>query len=117
MGLLDLIWNIHQDSRIRDVERRAGETRQPLRSPGPESERMALVMRAMWELLVERIGVTEDDLIRKVEEIDRRDGVVDGRLGQTTIACPNCKRVNIRNRELCLYCNSPLPVGSALDRL
>jgi len=78
---------------------------------------MALVMRAMWELLVERVGLTEDDLIRKVEEIDRRDGVVDGRAAQTTIVCPNCKRVNTRNRELCLYCDRPLPTGSPLDRL
>lgn len=78
---------------------------------------MALVMRAMWELLVERLGLTEDDLIRKVEEIDRRDGVVDGRLGRTSVACPNCKRVNLRTRELCLYCDRPLPVESALDRL
>ena len=41
-------------------------------------DRLVLVLGAMWSLLEER-GFTNDDLIARINEIDRADGLADGR--------------------------------------
>ncbi|MDZ4755184.1 MAG: hypothetical protein SGJ11_11920 [Phycisphaerae bacterium] len=118
MGLLDFIWNIRQDARLRDVEADRRLNPRPGVSESPHStERMTLVMQAMWELLSERVGVTEVDLLRKLEEIDLRDGTADGRHGARTIACPACNRPNRSERTHCVYCDATLPMRSAFDKL
>ena len=76
-------------------------------------ERLLLVSAALWELLRERTGLTEEDLMAKVMEIDGRDGTLDGKLPQTPIACPDCGRAVYPRHQTCLYCGAKLPARSA----
>src|SRR5262245_64243201 len=54
--------------------------------------RLLLVNRAMWELLQKRTGATEAELLDTMNEIDLRDGVLDGKL-QPSRVCSKCNRV------------------------
>jgi hypothetical protein len=90
------------ESRVRDLERRL--------------EKLALVCQALWSLVRDRQGVTDDDLARRVRELDLTDGRLDGRLAPA-ITCGTCGRVTARRREKCLYCGAPREGASAFETL
>lgn len=68
-------------------------------------ESLTLVCMAMWELMKEQ-GVTEEQLARKVQELDLQDGRLDGRLkaDRNQVTCLHCERVISRRHRRCLYC-------------
>lgn len=78
-----------------------------------EVDRLTLVCRAMWSLLQDTSGLTEDDLMRRVEEVDLLDGKRDGRVQPGIVTCGQCGRNNKPQRRSCMYCGSPLAAGSA----
>ncbi len=69
-----------------------------------EIQRMKLMNQALWELLQERARFTDADLEAKVEEIDLRDGVADGKMTQRAMRCPQCNRVSSTRHWRCIYC-------------
>jgi hypothetical protein len=69
-------------------------------------DRLALINRAMWELLSTRAGVSELDLIAKVEEVDLRDGKADGKLERNVRTCAQCQRTLHKRHLACLYCGA-----------
>lgn len=75
-----------------------------------EVERLQLLTHAMWSLLSEKLGVTEQALIERVREIDLSDGVLDGKRKQSAaVPCPGCNRPNNRRHTRCMYCGAELP--------
>ena len=54
------------------------------------------------------VGCTDAELVRRVNEIDLRDGRLDGKVANETIApdCTHCGRKIIGNRPVCLYCGA-----------
>ncbi len=52
-------------------------------------DKLLMVVRAMWALLEEQ-GMTTDQLMAKIEEIDSRDGELDGRIRPESVECPSC---------------------------
>jgi len=129
MGLFELIWDVSQESRIRQAQEtahRSAMDASQAQSAAQESsvrlaesiERLALVTQAMWELLRDRTELTEAQLTDKVQEVDLRDGVADGRRGKAATTCPSCKRPNGSARLRCLYCAAPLDSGARVfDRV
>src|SRR4051794_36920434 len=73
-------------------------------------DQLLIVCAAMWELLRERSGLTENDLVNKVAEIDARDGTADGRITPKPRNCPKCHRVIFPKHRRCLYCGCEVPV-------
>jgi len=68
-------------------------------------ERLLMVTEALWMILKEQLGYTDDELYRRVAEIDMRDGKLDGKVAKTQPAtCPHCNRTIIGRRPTCLYC-------------
>jgi hypothetical protein len=65
---------------------------------------LTLMNQALWELLRDHAALQEEDLIARIESIDLRDGVLDGRIGVAVAACPACGRPNRSQRPCCLYC-------------
>ncbi len=74
-------------------------------------ERLTLGSMALAELLRDRLDVPQAEIDAKVEEIDLRDGKLDGRLSRPLSVCPACQRTNTPQRSACLYCGKPLPAG------
>jgi hypothetical protein len=70
--------------------------------------RLALVLEAMRELLEEAGLFRQDQLRARLEAIDLRDGVADGRLGAGPQhqRCGGCGRTLNSRLKRCLYCGS-----------
>jgi hypothetical protein len=116
MSMLELFWNLRQQQQIGSAtttaslaasDGRAHEA--SLADLKSRFERLALVTQALAELLAERAHVSEADFLAKIDEVDMRDGVRDGRVTGDTRSCPKCGRPSPGHRTACLYCGAPLP--------
>ena len=72
--------------------------------------RLSLLNQALWELIRERLNVTDADLEKRIHEVDLRDGVEDGCITDGPLQCPTCGRVSNSKHWKCLYC------GQAFER-
>ena len=66
--------------------------------------RLLLANQALWELLRDRLGISEAELEQKMQEIDLRDGKPDGQISFGPVRCPSCNRVSNSKHNKCLYC-------------
>lgn len=72
--------------------------------------RLTLISQSFWELLRERTALTEEDLERKIVEVDLRDQKLDRKITPSVCQCPRCGRNTNSTRYRCLIC------GAELDR-
>lgn len=114
---MDFIWDIHQDGRIADTQRQAQEAGNKADAVVSEFARMqrridrlSLGCQAMWELLRDRLGVTEEELTTKMLEVDLRDGSTDGKMSTQITDCPKCGAKTNSKRATCVMCGAPLEV-------
>ena len=63
---------------------------------------------ALWMLLRDRFGVTDDELFKYVRELDLSDGTLDGRVAKPGSACTECKRTVGKRHTQCIYCGTPI---------
>jgi len=74
-----------------------------------EIERLLLISEALWDILAEKFGLPEEELLKRIHEIDRRDGKLDGRVAPEPPAlCPKCNRPLEKKRPYCMYCGQPV---------
>jgi hypothetical protein len=79
--------------------------------------KLSLICMAMWSLLREKTGLTEEELLERVKQIDLLDGKVDGQITPQIARCGQCNRVmNLRHKK-CIYCGHERLVLSAFDTL
>jgi hypothetical protein len=78
-------------------------------------DRLILVNMALWSLLQEKTGLTEQDLLDRVQEIDLADGQLDGKARKPVVKCPDCDRVMSSRHKRCLYCGAERLDHSAFD--
>lgn len=72
-------------------------------------DEMALILRGIWALL-EDGGVTTEQLMAKLEELDLEDGIADGRMRQAPVDCPSCDSKVAPGLSKCQFC------GTEIDR-
>jgi hypothetical protein len=65
---------------------------------------LVLANLAMWSILREKLGVTDEELEARVKELDLADGQQDGKLRVGPRMCEKCKRPNSPRWRKCLYC-------------
>lgn len=80
------------------------------------TEAVALATQALWEIVRDQFGLSDDVLLRKMFEVDLRDGALDGRMSPGLTNCPSCHRGNKVTRHVCIYCGAPLPVENVFDK-
>ncbi|MCH7959641.1 MAG: hypothetical protein IID08_05900 [Candidatus Hydrogenedentes bacterium] len=66
--------------------------------------RLELLNQAIWELVRDRMNLSEQEIESKVKEIDQRDGIADDRISEIPLKCPSCGRVSSSRFWKCLYC-------------
>jgi len=117
-----MMWEIYQTSAIGSAQRAAGNASSEARRAARTAEeskgrladltsrcdKLALSCQALWELLRERLDLTEQELLDRVQEIDLRDGKADGRMATHVAECPACQRPVNSRRKTCLYCGEPM---------
>ena len=67
-----------------------------------------LINEALWELIRDKLGLTEQDLHERLYQIDMRDGVLDGKNQRKVSECPACHRKVSPRHPACLYCGQVL---------
>ncbi len=79
-----------------------------LRSKVKELERklhrVELEHRVLWELVRDGLKLTEEDLEKRMRDVDARDGVEDGKISNVPLRCPRCKRISSSKHWKCQYC-------------
>ena len=112
-------WAFHEYARRKEGEAAsarsasaASEARREVDLLKADLERLFMLVEALWMLLKEQHGYTEEDLVRKIQEVDLRDGKLDGRVArEPPKVCPKCNRALIRNQSKCLYCGAEILPG------
>lgn len=67
--------------------------------------KLILINMALIELLTEHAGLTEAQLQAKMQEIDLRDGHLDGQNSKIVSAvCEACGKTYSKKQNHCLYC-------------
>ncbi len=81
-------------------------------------DHLSLLSMALWQLVSESTGWSEEELIKRVSALDLRDGKMDVRVLGSVIECPECHRPLSRRHRRCLYCEHEMSVeGSAFDEV
>lgn len=109
-----MLWDLYQQYRIEQtdtkldrVETAAAEDAAKVRTAlrlEEKVDRLALICRAMFELMQESSGIPEERLKAKILEIDLRDGQADGRVSAQPKRCPKCAAMMSPQFGRCLFC-------------
>jgi len=93
------------------ASRAAAEARTQTELTRFDIEKLYMITEALWEVLKHQHGYTDDQLVQMIQDIDLRDGKLDGKVAKSgdKKICPNCSRTIIRRQARCLYCGAPAP--------
>lgn len=70
-------------------------------------EKLFMITEALWDILKEKHGYDDEDLVRMVQDIDLRDGNLDGKVAkQPNPPCQQCDRTLVGEHPVCLYCGA-----------
>lgn len=105
--MLGAIWDHYLHRRMKVAEVNAVGAKEVAITTGTaisevnnQLETLVLANQAMWELLSEKAGLTETDLINKMNEVDLRDGKLDGKIEKTVVRECGTAVTKSLNREL-----------------
>lgn len=80
-------------------------------------DKLTIICLAMWSLIQEETKLTEEDLLKRVQQIDVLDGKTDGKITPQIARCAKCNRVMNPRHKKCLYCGHEKLILSAFDTL
>ena len=100
-----------------DAKTRANQAQERSIALEDRLDKLTLITMAVWELLREKAKLTEADLLEKVQELDLRDGVPDGKVTRGISQCPKCGRNMSPRHQRCMYCGSEKLIASVFDSL
>ena len=104
-------WYRKDKEKLRDAEdpNVSSDGQERLRSDTTQLdvEKLFMITEAMWNILKEKHGYADEDLVRMVQDIDLRDGQLNGKVAkQAKPPCSNCGRKLIGKHPVCLYCGT-----------
>ena len=110
--MLEILLDIYQYKKIGEAEAKAQSAHDKVSSAHDRIsalekriDSLALFAQAVAEILEEKAGLHQDELLKKIEEIDLRDGNKDGRISVGGgLKCEECKRTYNFRLNKCLYC-------------
>ena len=90
----------------------AGDVRTQNEAITCDVEKLFMITEALWTILKEERSYSNDKLIKKIQEIDLRDGKLDGKVAkQQNPSCPKCKHALMGKHPVCLYCGTVVNRG------
>lgn len=96
-------------SKLNEAQRDLAKQRDAVHALERRSEKQSAILRALCELLCEKTGMADTELLARVIRIEsaRRD--------EPIADCPKCDRPLKSKSRKCLYCGSELPVTTVFD--
>ncbi len=89
----------------------AQDARERTKETGSQVERLYMIVEALWSLLKEEHGYTDDQLLKRVAEIDLKDGALDGRTAPSQAPkCPHCGHTTSKSQMTCVFCGKPMRI-------
>lgn len=67
-------------------------------------DQLVLATSAMWTILRDKLGVTDEELAARMAELDLADGKRDGKIARATAPCAKCGKALSGRRMRCMYC-------------
>jgi hypothetical protein len=120
---MNFLREFSQEGRIRGAEQRANQAVEKTIDAAStvdalkrRVDAMALANQALFEALRDRVGVTEEEVIRRMAEIDARDGVKDGKMGARVVQCRRCSKPVSTTRQRCMYCGEIVVDGHLYEK-
>jgi hypothetical protein len=120
---MDLIFDAYQSGQIAEAQvtaAQASDKAKQLQSEVDDLRRRAdaltIACQALWEIVRPRLALDEQTVVRKMQEIDLRDGQADGKISTRPVTCPRCSRNSNSKRRACVYCGAPLPTGNLFEK-
>lgn len=90
----------------------AMEAKTDVRRLDDRLDRLELACAAMWSLLKDVHGFTDEQLLQRAVALDEADGKRDGKVGSGPKVCPSCKRTSpVRSSGKCLWCGASMVEG------
>lgn len=91
----------------------AADTREKIQSLEKRIDRLVLLNRVLWSVLQEQTGMTEADLVERLEGLTE---VVTEARKATARTCPRCQRTMHPKQSRCLYCGTQRTYDSVFDQ-
>lgn len=115
---MSLFWHMNNAHRVSAAEAAAArgehkalDARREVLNLTERVDRLTLACMALWSLVQEKTGLTEEDLLQRMQEIDLADGQADGKVSRQVEPCAQCgRRLSSRHRR-CIYCGAERPGG------
>jgi hypothetical protein len=110
---MSFLWDFYQQGQISDLrentsirhERLANRVDRDVERLQDRIDTLTLTNLAMWTLLREKLGITDEQLEARVRQLDLGDGKLDGKVSAPHVwNCEACKRPNATRHLHCLYC-------------
>ena len=115
---MSFLFDLYQQGQISTATTKAEQAKRSAESMQIElddlkrkADGLTIACQAMWEIVRTMGGISDEVLLRKMEEIDLRDGRADGKISATLMLCSSCGRKSNSDRKSCLYCGTAMPVG------
>jgi hypothetical protein len=109
-----IIWDLYQSHQISELGNRIGDVqasrtqdhvaRDAASRLEEKVDKLALISCAMFELMQESSGISEEQLRKKIVEVDLRDGQADNRMTARAKKCPKCEAMISPKFGRCLFC-------------
>ncbi|PCJ62161.1 MAG: hypothetical protein COA79_05590 [Planctomycetota bacterium] len=102
--------NIHGSSSGLSARADAREAKTEVGQLKAETERLLIITEALWKILKEEHGYNDEKLLQHIQDIDLKDGKLDGRVAKQggPKPCPECQRPISSRHFNCLYCGAEL---------
>jgi ribosomal protein L32 len=94
------------------AESKVGFLEEHVRRLEADLAKALMISETLWELLRDKTGLTDDDLCRKIHEVDMRDGRLDKKNQRKAVACPRCGRMVSTRHRACLYCGQVIDTSA-----
>ena len=120
---MNILLDLYQQGRINAATNKAEQAqsaaeraRWELDSLKRKADALTIACQALWEIVRAQGGLSDELILGKMQEIDARDGRVDGKISATLAPCPACGRSSNAARKSCLYCGEILPVSHVFEK-
>jgi hypothetical protein len=117
---MNIFWEYFHNARTNRAQASADnaqanvyDTERRIKQLEAEVDSLTLITMAMWELFGTSNGLFMKDLEAKMQEIDLRDGKLDGKLSLEPNICTGCNRKLDQRRKICVYCGAVLKKGTS----